>query len=364
MAVGRWALREGCRQMAAWRAAYPGAEELWLSVNLSSRQFLHPQLEEEIRAALEATGFPADRLRLEITESVILDDAAAVGSILLRLRESGIRVAIDDFGTGYSSLSYLHRLPLDTLKIDRSFVHQMHADTPVVRTNAAIRDNTAYFVTVLRETLIASGIAVGGAAIDQDELPPGARPTPRDTLFVQSSPPLSEILRGFLKPSQNQVGELLLKTEGRVLRGTGTAKAGIAAVDSATRAWGLPAWRLAQADGSGLSRYNLVAPWFLIGILEHMRRSPNFDVFYSALRIAGVDGTLANRMKNTPLQGNVHAKTGTVSNVRSLSGYLTTAAGEPMVFSMIVNHHTVTSRDADRLAEAALMRLYALPRTR
>ncbi|MFL5382490.1 MAG: putative bifunctional diguanylate cyclase/phosphodiesterase [Longimicrobiaceae bacterium] len=128
LAVGRWALREGCRQMQAWRTAYPGAEELWLSVNLSSRQFLHPQLEEEIHGALRETGFPAGRLRLEITESVILDDAAAVGSILLRLRQAGIRVAIDDFGTGYSSLSYLHRLPLDTLKIDRSFVHQMHAD--------------------------------------------------------------------------------------------------------------------------------------------------------------------------------------------------------------------------------------------
>jgi EAL domain-containing protein (putative c-di-GMP-specific phosphodiesterase class I) len=128
MALGRWALREGCRQMQEWRATYPGAAELWLSVNLSSRQFLHPELEQEIHAALAETGFPPSRLRLEITESVILDDAAAVGAILHRLRELGIRVAIDDFGTGYSSLSYLHRLPLDTLKIDRSFVHQMHAD--------------------------------------------------------------------------------------------------------------------------------------------------------------------------------------------------------------------------------------------
>jgi diguanylate cyclase (GGDEF)-like protein/PAS domain S-box-containing protein len=128
MAVGRWALREGCRQMQAWRAAYPGAASLWLSVNLSSRQFLHPELEEEIHAALAESGFPPARLRLEITESVILDDAAAVGAILQRLRDAGIRVAIDDFGTGYSSLSYLHRLPLDTLKIDRSFVHRMHAD--------------------------------------------------------------------------------------------------------------------------------------------------------------------------------------------------------------------------------------------
>ena len=128
MSLGRWALLEGCRQMQAWRRAYPGSEALWLSVNLSSRQFLHPQLVQEIHEVLAETGLPPDRLRLEITESVIMDDPAAVGAILHRLRASGIGVAVDDFGTGYSSLAYLHRLPLDTLKIDRSFVHQMHED--------------------------------------------------------------------------------------------------------------------------------------------------------------------------------------------------------------------------------------------
>ena len=101
-----------------------------------------------------------------------------------------------------------------------------------------------------------------------------------------------------------------------------------------------------------------------MAILERMRTSPNAEVFYNALPVAGVDGTLKNRMRNTPLQGNVHAKTGTVSNVRSLSGYLTTAAGEPIVFSMIVNHNTLGSREADRIAERALMRLYNLPRSR
>jgi EAL domain-containing protein (putative c-di-GMP-specific phosphodiesterase class I) len=124
---GRCARRAGrCRRGA--RRTRRG--DLWLSVNLSSRQFLHPQLEEEIHAALAETGFPPDRLRLEITESVIMDDAAAVGLILHRLRDSGIRVAIDDFGTGYSSLSYLHRLPLDTLKIDRSFVQLVQRVDP------------------------------------------------------------------------------------------------------------------------------------------------------------------------------------------------------------------------------------------
>jgi D-alanyl-D-alanine carboxypeptidase/D-alanyl-D-alanine-endopeptidase (penicillin-binding protein 4) len=236
---------------------------------------------------------------------------------------------------------------------------QLPADTATVRNDMAVRNNTAYFATVLRETLIARGIAVGGAAVDQDELGPAARPVPRDTLFVQTSPPLREILVGFLKPSQNQVGEILLKTMGRTLRGQGTAQAGIAVVDSTARAWGLPLRKLAQADGSGLSRYNLVAPQFLIALLEHMRGSANYQTLYTAVPIAGVDGTLAGRMKNTPLQGNVHAKTGTVSNVRSLSGFMTTASGEPIVFSILVNHHTLSSRDADRLAEAALGRVYA-----
>jgi len=237
---------------------------------------------------------------------------------------------------------------------------QIPADTATVRNDMSVRNNTAYFVTVLRETLLASGIRVDGAAVDQDELAPAARPVARDTLWVQTSPPLREILPGFFKPSQNQVGEILLKTMGRALRGEGSARAGIAVVDSVTRLWGLPPRKLAQADGSGLSRYNLVAPEFLIGVLEHMRQSPNWQTFYAALPIAGVDGTLRSRMKGTPLQGNVHAKTGTVSNVRSLSGYMTTAAGEPIVFSILVNHHTVTSRDADRLAETALMRVYGL----
>ncbi|HVG45912.1 MAG TPA: EAL domain-containing protein, partial [Longimicrobium sp.] len=184
MALGRWALREGCRQMQEWRAAYPGAAELWLSVNLSSRQFLHPELEAEIRAALEETGFPPERLRLEITESVILDDAAAVGLILHRLRDAGIRVAIDDFGTGYSSLSYLHRLPLDTLKIDRSFVHQMNADPAleaviqtVISLSGSLRlDTVAEGVETDEESaaLQRMGCSVGQGFLFSHPLPPDA----------------------------------------------------------------------------------------------------------------------------------------------------------------------------------------------
>jgi diguanylate cyclase (GGDEF)-like protein/PAS domain S-box-containing protein len=184
MAVGRWALAEGCRQMQEWRAAYPGAAGVWLSVNLSSRQFLHPTLVQEILEALADTGFPPDRLRLAITESVIMDDAAAVGTILHRLRDAGIRVAIDDFGTGYSSLSYLHRLPLDTLKIDRSFVHRMHADPTleaviqtVISLSGSLRlDTVAEGVETAEEAaaLQRMGCRIGQGFLFSRPLDPGA----------------------------------------------------------------------------------------------------------------------------------------------------------------------------------------------
>ncbi|HEX6369652.1 MAG TPA: D-alanyl-D-alanine carboxypeptidase/D-alanyl-D-alanine-endopeptidase [Longimicrobium sp.] len=232
----------------------------------------------------------------------------------------------------------------------------------VIEAEVSVRNNTRYFASALRQALLEAGIGVGGPSLDGDDDPARGRPESSTVLFTHTSPPMREILAAFLKPSQNQIGEILLKTLGRELRGLGSAGAGIAAIDSMAVAWGLPRRLLAQADGSGLSRYNLVAPEFLAALLEREARSPHFAVFYPALPIAARDGTLASRMRGTPAEANVHAKTGTLSGVRSLSGYFTTAAGERMVFSMMVNHHTLSSRDADRVAEAALMRLIALDR--
>lgn len=231
-----------------------------------------------------------------------------------------------------------------------------------VEAEVAVRNNTRFFASVLRQALLEAGIGVGGPSLDADDEPARGRPESSTVLFTHTSPPMRGILAAFLKPSQNQLGEILLKTLGRELRGMGSAGAGVMAIDSMAAAWGLPRRLLAQADGSGLSRYNLVAPEFFVALLERETRSPHFGVFHAALPVAGRDGTLANRMRGTPAEANVHAKTGTLSGVRSLSGYFTTAAGERMVFSMMVNHHTLSSRDADRVAEAALMRLIALDR--
>lgn len=235
-------------------------------------------------------------------------------------------------------------------------------DTTVVEEEVAVRNNTRFFASVLRQALLEAGIGIGGGSLDADDDPARGKPARHTVLFTHTSPPLREILVGFMKPSQNQIGEMLLKTLGREHRGMGSAAAGAAVVDSLARAWGMPPRLLSQADGSGLSRYNLVAPAFLVALLEREARSPHAAVFYDALPVAGRDGTLAGRMRGTPAEGNVHAKTGTLSGVRSLSGYFTTAAGERMVFSMIANHHTVTSRDVDRVAEAAIIRLIALDR--
>ncbi|HEX8391151.1 MAG TPA: EAL domain-containing protein [Longimicrobium sp.] len=119
--IGLWVLDEACETLRQWQAR-PGGSELRMAVNLSGRQFTARNLVSRVEAALRRTGIPPHTLELEITESVILYNTAPVMETLARLKELGVQLHIDDFGTGYSSLSYLHRLPMDALKIDRSFV--------------------------------------------------------------------------------------------------------------------------------------------------------------------------------------------------------------------------------------------------
>jgi diguanylate cyclase (GGDEF)-like protein/PAS domain S-box-containing protein len=127
--IGRWVLHEACRQMHKWHARFSKTLPLKISVNLSSKQFAQPDLVEQIEETLKETGLDAQSLKLEITETVIMENAESTTAMLLQLKALGVQLQIDDFGTGYSSLSYLHRFPVDSLKIDRSFVSRIGFDT-------------------------------------------------------------------------------------------------------------------------------------------------------------------------------------------------------------------------------------------
>ena len=132
--IGRWVLREACRQLRAWVDEHPGADELLLSVNVSGREFDQPDLADRILATIDEVGLAPGQLKLEITETAIIRSPENAVAVLTRLKDAGIKLALDDFGTGYSSLSYLHRLPFDTIKIDRSFINEIGGDgqSPVI----------------------------------------------------------------------------------------------------------------------------------------------------------------------------------------------------------------------------------------
>jgi diguanylate cyclase (GGDEF)-like protein/PAS domain S-box-containing protein len=135
--LGYWVLRSACCQMRVWQERFSTTSSLTISVNLSSKQFLQPDLIEQIDQILHETGLPACSLRLEVTESAIMENSETATTMLFQLRSMGIQIYIDDFGTGYSSLSYLQRFPVNALKIDQSFISRMGIDgedSEIVRT--------------------------------------------------------------------------------------------------------------------------------------------------------------------------------------------------------------------------------------
>lgn len=123
--IGEWMLRESCDQLAAWQRSNDKASDLWVSVNVSAKQFMQVDVAAIVAGILEDTGLAPGSLKLELTESAMVDNIEHVAEVMTRLKALGVKLSIDDFGTGYSSLSSLHKLPLDSLKIDQSFVNHM-----------------------------------------------------------------------------------------------------------------------------------------------------------------------------------------------------------------------------------------------
>ena len=164
-----------------------------------------------------------------------------------------------------------------------------------------------------------------------------------------------------MKVSQNLYAETFLTTLGAA--SPATAASGRTTVQAVLARWGVAAGGLIQRDGSGLSRYDYVTPEALVTILTHVDRDPRLrGPFEAALPIAGRDGGLSNRMKGTPAEGNARAKTGSMSNVRALSGYVKTADGEPLVFSIIANNFETPADVITKAADAIVVRLATFKR--
>ena len=223
--------------------------------------------------------------------------------------------------------------------------------------SVAIDNPTLYTVTVLKEILEAKGIRVTGTPIDVDDLKDSLKYVNAKQLASFTSVPYSVIVRSINKPSQNFYAEQIFRTMGKEKFALGSMDNGSAAAYPVLAGWGVDTVRLRMADGSGLSRQDLITPTDMVSLLSGISKEKSFLPFYESLPIAGVDGTIKNRMKGTRAEGNVHAKTGFIGYVRSLSGYVTSADGEMFVFSMVANHYTVPTSKAEKIQNDVCVKL-------
>ena len=235
---------------------------------------------------------------------------------------------------------------------------------PATSRVVAVINPTLFFAQSLKDGLIARGIPVTGDAVDGDDV--AAEPEmalPRRALVTTSSPPLREIATVLMKVSQNQYAETLLKATGASTSGLGTTGSGRRAAAETFTAWGIPADGYVMSDGSGLSRYNYVAPSTITAILARMYADPRHrEAFLSTLPVAGKDGTISTRMRKTRAEGNAVAKTGSIANVRSLSGYVRTRNGELLAFAIIANDFVIPAATVNYIADVAVEALANLVR--
>jgi D-alanyl-D-alanine carboxypeptidase/D-alanyl-D-alanine-endopeptidase (penicillin-binding protein 4) len=225
---------------------------------------------------------------------------------------------------------------------------------------------TAWFAHVLRRKLIDAGIDVTGAAVDADDIETGAassRPHPDSgaILYTYRSHPLAEIVQPLLKESINLYAEAVqrLNASGPSPRTNDQALEGI---KQRLLTWGVPEDGAQLVDGSGMSRRDALAPDSVLTVLARMYDPTGMSPWMTALPIAGVDGTLAARMKGTPAENNVRAKTGTMSNVRSIAGYVRARDGETLAFVIIVNNFEGTGAQALAAIDAIAVQLASFSR--
>jgi serine-type D-Ala-D-Ala carboxypeptidase/endopeptidase (penicillin-binding protein 4) len=231
---------------------------------------------------------------------------------------------------------------------------------------AAMPDPADYTAHVLKQMLQARGIRVTGIARAQHAPPPPENPpaapispaippspaSPPLVLAERQSPPLIEIVHVLNKVSQNLHAEILLRTVAKEKTGVGSLTAGLQVEQQFLTSIGVPLGDVLVDDGSGLSRENLVTPRAVVTLLSYVQQQPWSAAFVTTLPVAGLDGTLEHRMIDTPAQGHIQAKTGSVERTQAISGFATTLRGEHLIFSLFDNHNGGPSREAVKTLDA------------
>lgn len=226
-----------------------------------------------------------------------------------------------------------------------------------LKTFVTVNNPTQFTMVVLKEVLQKKGIVIGGFPMDIDDLSSPIENYELSILFTYRSPQLKEIVKVINKNSHNFFSEQLLKVIGLEKENYGTAENGISACSTVFQEMGIDPENMRMVDGSGLSRLNLVTPKQIISLLNYMYHNNYYLSFYNSLPIAGVDGSLAGRMKGSKAENNVRAKTGFIGYVRSLSGYVQTGDNELIAFSMIANNFTVPLKLAENIQDLVCNRL-------
>jgi serine-type D-Ala-D-Ala carboxypeptidase/endopeptidase (penicillin-binding protein 4) len=227
---------------------------------------------------------------------------------------------------------------------------------------AAVENPTVMFLNAFREALSRKGIFVGGSALDIDDVRTVPDPSKAETWVTDQSPPLSEIIDPLLKRSRNGYAETLLWT----LSPAGDPAnevAGLKVLRETLTELGVDPALYASFDGSGLSRYDMLTAESLTRVLAAIWNDPlMLGPYRSALPVAGTAGSIENRLKGTPAAGRVWAKTGSMFNIETLSGYIVTADDEPLAFSFLANNFTVPSAEIDAMMDEALLKLAGFSR--
>jgi D-alanyl-D-alanine carboxypeptidase/D-alanyl-D-alanine-endopeptidase (penicillin-binding protein 4) len=228
-------------------------------------------------------------------------------------------------------------------------------DAKPVSRDVAVSNPALFFAHALLNALVERGIAVRGLPKELREGKTPIAPLPRQVLVTTESPALRDIATTMMKVSQNLYAETLLKAVGAAKNGLGTTESGRDAARAIFSSWNIPPGTYVVADGSGLSRYDYVTPEMLIAILEKLHADPKHrDAFVATLPIAGKDGTISTRMRATRAEANAIAKTGSIANVRALSGYVRTRDGELLAFSILANNFTIPAATVNWIADLAV----------